>query len=87
MRSWLIPTLSLLAAFAAAPHPATAQETVTVFAAASMRNALDDANAAFDLVRAAAVQLAALEGQPALPAAQQRSRDDDQAYQRCSGKQ
>ena len=47
MRSWLIPTLSLLAAFAAAPHPATAQETVTVFAAASMRNALDDANAAF----------------------------------------
>jgi molybdate transport system substrate-binding protein len=44
----------ILAAFAAtiviaaAPHPATAQEkSIVVFAAASMKNALDDANAAF----------------------------------------
>lgn len=31
----------------AAPAPAAAQETLTVFAAASMKNALDDVNAAF----------------------------------------
>ncbi|MCW5693754.1 MAG: molybdate ABC transporter substrate-binding protein [Pseudolabrys sp.] len=31
----------------AAPRPAAAQDTLTVFAAASMKNALDDANAAF----------------------------------------
>ena len=47
MRSSLIPILSLLAALAATPQTATAQDTLTVFAAASMRNALDDANAAF----------------------------------------
>ena len=47
MRSSLIPILSLLAAFAATPQTAAAQDTLTVFAAASMRNALDDANAAF----------------------------------------
>jgi molybdate transport system substrate-binding protein len=37
----------LLASGALAPQPAAAIETMTVFAAASMRNALDDANAAF----------------------------------------
>ncbi len=34
-------------ALAPAPRPAQAQDTLTVFAAASMKNALDDANAAF----------------------------------------
>jgi molybdate transport system substrate-binding protein len=33
--------------FALAPHGAVAQETLTVFAAASMKNALDDVNTAF----------------------------------------
>lgn len=37
----------LLAFFAAAPQPASAQDTLTVFAAASLKNSLDDANAAF----------------------------------------
>jgi molybdate transport system substrate-binding protein len=38
----------LAAAIAAAPHPATAQNrSITVFAAASMKNALDDVDAAF----------------------------------------
>ena len=36
-----------LSALAAAPLPAAAQDTLTVFAAASMRNALDDVNKAF----------------------------------------
>jgi molybdate transport system substrate-binding protein len=39
--------LSLFAALAGAPQPAAAQDTITVFAAASMRNALDEADAAF----------------------------------------
>ena len=43
--------LSLLAALAAVPQPLAAQQTsqanITVFAAASLRNALDDTNAAF----------------------------------------
>lgn len=34
-------------AFAAAPHPVRAQGTLTIFAAASMKNALDDTNATF----------------------------------------
>ena len=38
---------SLFAALTGAPHAATAQDTLTVFAAASMKNALDDTNAAF----------------------------------------
>jgi molybdate transport system substrate-binding protein len=42
-----IAALGLFALAAAAPQPAAAQETITVFAAASMKNALDDANAAF----------------------------------------
>jgi molybdate transport system substrate-binding protein len=39
--------LAFVVAFALAPHIAAAQETLTVFAAASMKNALDDADAAF----------------------------------------
>ncbi|MFA6267079.1 MAG: molybdate ABC transporter substrate-binding protein [Pseudolabrys sp.] len=39
--------VGLLALAAAAPRPAQAQETLTVFAAASLKNALDDTNAAF----------------------------------------
>ena len=40
-----VAALALLAAFVA--HPAAAQEAITIFAAASLKNALDDANAAF----------------------------------------
>jgi len=47
MLSRFIPMLGLLLAVAGATQPVAAQETLTVFAAASMRNALDDANAAF----------------------------------------
>ncbi len=47
MLTRLFAILALFAALAAAPQPATAQDTLTVFAAASMRNALDDVNAAF----------------------------------------
>lgn len=43
----LIPILGLLAALAAAPQSVRAQDSITVFAAASMRNALDEADAAF----------------------------------------
>ena len=39
--------LAFAAAFALAPHVAAAQDTLTVFAAASLKNALDDADAAF----------------------------------------
>jgi molybdate transport system substrate-binding protein len=42
-----VAILSLLVTLAAAPHPAAAQETITVFAAASLKNALDDTDAAF----------------------------------------
>jgi molybdate transport system substrate-binding protein len=38
---------ALFVVFAAAPRPAAAQDTLTVFAAASLRNALDDVDAAF----------------------------------------
>jgi molybdate transport system substrate-binding protein len=41
----LLALLGLL--LAAAPHPAAAQENLTIFAAASLKNALDDADAAF----------------------------------------
>jgi molybdate transport system substrate-binding protein len=37
-----------LAAWSIAPRPAAAQKSVTVFAAASLKNALDEANAAFN---------------------------------------
>ena len=44
----LIAILGFFAAFAGAPQPLAAQDkTITVFAAASMKNALDDINAAF----------------------------------------
>jgi molybdate transport system substrate-binding protein len=39
--------LALVWAVAGVPQPVIAQEQITVFAAASMKNALDDANAAF----------------------------------------
>lgn len=39
--------LGFVAALASAPQPLIAQEQITVFAAASLKNALDDANAAF----------------------------------------
>ncbi len=43
----LFAALSLLIVVAAAPPPAAAQDSLTVFAAASLKNALDDADAAF----------------------------------------
>ena len=43
----LAAMLSLFAAFAGAPQPAVAQDSITVFAAASLRNALDEVNADF----------------------------------------
>ena len=43
----LFAILSLFAAIAGAPQPLAAQQSVTVFAAASLRNALDDTDAAF----------------------------------------
>ena len=43
----LFAALGLFAALAAAPPPAAAQDSLTVFAAASMRNALNEADAAF----------------------------------------
>ncbi|HET7803198.1 MAG TPA: molybdate ABC transporter substrate-binding protein [Pseudolabrys sp.] len=39
--------VSFLAALAGAPQPSAAREQITVFAAASLKNALDDTNAAF----------------------------------------
>ena len=52
MLARLIAAFCLLIPLAAAPQPAAAQSTgeqatLTVFAAASMRNALDDVNKAF----------------------------------------
>jgi molybdate transport system substrate-binding protein len=43
----LVAILALLIAFAGAAHTAAADQTITVFAAASMKNALDDVDAAF----------------------------------------
>jgi molybdate transport system substrate-binding protein len=43
----LSAVFSLLLGLTGAPGPAAAQDSLTVFAAASMRNALDDADAAF----------------------------------------
>src|SRR6476469_956843 len=43
----LFGLLAFLVALSGAPQPVIAQEQITVFAAASLRNALDDANAAF----------------------------------------
>jgi len=47
MLTRLIAAFSLILALAAAPPPAAAQDTLTVFAAASLRNALDEADKAF----------------------------------------
>ena len=43
----LLAILGLFAALAGAPQPLAAEEALTVFAAASLKNALDDTNAAF----------------------------------------
>ncbi len=43
----LLAILSVFAVLAGAPLPAAAQDSITVFAAASLKNALDDADAAF----------------------------------------
>jgi molybdate transport system substrate-binding protein len=43
----LFGLLAFLVALSGAPQPLIAQEQITVFAAASLKNALDDANAAF----------------------------------------
>jgi len=47
MSARLLAILGLFGALAAAPQPLAAEESITVFAAASLKNALDDANAAF----------------------------------------
>ena len=47
MLARLLASLSLFAAIAGAPQPLAAQQSITVFAAASLKNALDDSNAAF----------------------------------------
>jgi molybdate transport system substrate-binding protein len=47
MLARLIAVLTLTLCLAGAPQPSQAQETITVFAAASLRNSLDDVNAAF----------------------------------------
>jgi molybdate transport system substrate-binding protein len=46
MPARILATIGLFAALAGAP-PLAAQESITVFAAASLKNALDDSNAAF----------------------------------------
>jgi len=46
-RKLLSPIVALLGLLAVFAQPAVAQDKLTVFAAASLRNALDDANAAF----------------------------------------
>ncbi len=46
-RKLLSPVVALLGLVAVFTQPAVAQDNLTVFAAASLRNALDDANAAF----------------------------------------
>src|SRR5471030_1428802 len=43
----LLAILSFFAAFAGTPPTAAAQDSLTVFAAASLKNALDDTNTAF----------------------------------------
>ena len=43
----LFAAFALVAAMLGAPHAATAQDALIVYAAASLKNALDDANAAF----------------------------------------
>lgn len=55
MLSRILASLVLFAALAGAPPPAAAQERLTVFAAASLRNALDEVNAAFSAATGIAV--------------------------------
>ena len=50
MSARLFGILAFLIALSGAPQPLVAQEQVTVFAAASLKNALDDINAAFTKV-------------------------------------
>lgn len=47
MFAWFFGLPCLIITLVAAPEPLIAQEQITVFAAASLKNALDDANAAF----------------------------------------
>lgn len=47
MAARLFAFVAFMFAFAAVPQPSVAQDTLTIFAAASLKNALDDANAAF----------------------------------------
>jgi molybdate transport system substrate-binding protein len=47
MLARLVSILGLFTAFVGEPQPLAAQDFITVFAAASLRNALDDTNAAF----------------------------------------
>ena len=49
LKRWpMLAALAAIIAIVAAPHPAAAQEkSIVVFAAASMKNALDDVDAAF----------------------------------------
>jgi len=57
MRFRLFAAFALFAAVAGTPLPATAQQSITLFAAASLKNALDDADAAF--TKATGVKVAA----------------------------
>jgi molybdate transport system substrate-binding protein len=50
MSARLFAFFGLICALAGAPQPLIAQEQITVFAAASLKNALDDTNAAFTRV-------------------------------------
>jgi molybdate transport system substrate-binding protein len=53
----LFAVFAVFTLLSAAPQPATAQDSITVFAAASLRNALNDADAAF--TKAAGVKVVA----------------------------
>ena len=47
MLARLVSILGLFTALVSTPQPVAAQDSIIVFAAASLRNALDDTNAAF----------------------------------------
>ena len=65
MLARLFVFLCLLGAVAGTPQPVIAQEQITVFAAASLKNALDDINAAFTKATGIKV-VASYEASPAL---------------------
>ena len=65
MRARWFAIVALLAAFAGTPLPAAAQERVLVFAAASLKNALDEVDAAFTAKTGIAV-VASYAASPAL---------------------